>query len=357
MSNPYRGLPSTSFWRRSMAHVERHLVDPVVATKFHITAGDRVMTAGSCFAQHISRTLAAFGFNYLVTEQGDDLSTAVRRERQYGVYTARYGNLYTVRQLLQLFAECYEGRTPAERVWQRADGRWVDALRPRIEPAGYAKADEVVAARQHHLDCVRQGFDECDVFVFTLGLTECWRSRVDGTIYPLAPGVAGGSFDPSRHEFLNMGVTEVISDLASFLDRLRERNPRVRVVLTVSPVPLIATHEDQHVLAATVYSKSVLRVAAAEMTKSYNWVDYFPSYEIITGNHSAGVYYADDLREVNHLGVAHAMRCFRKHYMQADQSAPATVASSAGNNGAWANAAGSDVVCDEEAIEQSVRSK
>ena len=28
-------------------------------------------------------------------------------------------------------------------------------------------------------------FTQCQVFVFTLGLTEAWRSRIDGTVYPV----------------------------------------------------------------------------------------------------------------------------------------------------------------------------
>ena len=41
-------------------------------------------------------------------------------------------------------------------------------------------------------------------------------------------------------------------------------NPKARLVLTVSPVPLAATASGSHVLPATIYSKSVLRAAAQE---------------------------------------------------------------------------------------------
>ena len=37
------------------------------------------------------------------------------------------------------------------------------------------------------------------------------------------------------------------------------RTPKLRILLTVSPVPLTATAGDDHVLLATTYSKSVLR--------------------------------------------------------------------------------------------------
>jgi hypothetical protein len=127
----------------------------------------------------------------------------------------------------------------------------------------------VQAQRGAHLAAVRRMFETLDVFVFTLGLTEAWRSRVDGSVYPLAPGVAGGSFDPARHEFVNFPVDEVRADMAEFVHELRKVNRRCRIVLTVSPVPLIATYEPRYVLVSTAYSKAVLRVAAEETAREF----------------------------------------------------------------------------------------
>ena len=344
--NPYSGLPDHQFWRRSVAGVEPFLFDPVVTTRFRIDQSNRVATAGSCFAQHISNRLARIGFNYFVAEAGEQLGDDERRQLNYGVFSARFGNLYTTRQLLQLFQECFDGRTPAEGVWQREDGRFVDALRPQIDPRGHAGEDEVRAERRRHLDSVRRMFRECDVFVFTLGLTEAWRSRLDGTVYPVAPGVSGGSHDPERHEFVNFDVLQVKADREEFLQRLKGVNPEVKVVLTVSPVPLIATFEPRNVLVATTYSKSVLRVAAETAYRAHDWVEYFPSYEIITGNYNNSAYYEADYRGINAIGVDHAMRCFLRHYTGAAGNAPPSSAAP------YIASAESDLVCDEEAIDQ-----
>ena len=339
--NPYRNLPDHQFWRRAVAGVERFRLDPVVATRFRIAPGDRVATAGSCFAQHISRRLARIGFNYQVVEDGAGLPEAERTRRNYGVFSARYGNIYTSRQLLQLFQACFEGRVPAEQAWTRADGRHVDVLRPQVEPDGFDSEAEVLRERDAHLAQVRTLFATCDVFVFTLGLTECWLSREDGTAYPIAPGVSGGEFDPGRHAFHNLDVNEVLADMEAFLAGLRRVNPGVRVVLTVSPVPLVAT----------TYSKSVLRVAADMLYRAHDFVEYFPSYEIITGNYSDSAYYEDDYRSVNPLGVDHAMRCFLRHFAEGhDDSAERETRA---ERAAAAARQPSDLVCDEEAIEQA----
>jgi hypothetical protein len=156
-----------------------------------------------------------------------------------------------------------------------------------------------------------------DVFVFTLGLTETWVHASDGAAYPTCPGVVAGEFDPSLHRLLNLSVAEVASDMKAAICLMRERNPQAKVILTVSPVPLMATAEDRHVLVSTVYSKSVLRVAAEMVTRELNDVAYFPAFEIITGIFNRGAYFAEDLRSVREEGVEHVMRLFFQHATEA----------------------------------------
>jgi hypothetical protein len=101
-----------------------------------------------------------------------------------------------------------------------------------------------------------------------------------------------------------------MADMQAVLDLLAQANPRLRVLLTVSPVPLTATASGQHVLTATSHSKSLLRAVAGELAASLPQVDYFPSYEIITHPAYRGRFYAPNLRSVLPEGVDHVMTCF-----------------------------------------------
>jgi hypothetical protein len=347
MTNPYTGIKDYQLWRRSVARIETHLFDPVENPRFKIDSTLRIATAGSCFAQHISRRMQQIGFHYLIAEAGEELEMKERVRRNFGVFSARYGNLYTARQLLQLFEEVFEGRASAETAWLRKDGRFADPLRPLIEPDGFSTEQDVNDARRTHLAAVKSVFLGSDIFVFTLGLTEAWRSKADGSVFPLAPGVSAGSYDPGKYEFINFNVAEVSNDMTIFLRKLKKVNPRVKVLLTVSPVPLVATYEDRNVLVSTTYSKSVLRVAAEEILALFGWVDYFPSYEIITGSNAGGLYYEDDYREVNSIGVAHAMRCFVKNYV----SRPAETETKTASLMPVPDAPQRNVICDEREIE------
>ncbi len=308
-THPYVALPDYCYWKQAVSEVDPAAVDPVTRPRFKISYTDKVATAGSCFAQHISKRLRDSGFNFLVTEQAD-FDEEQGHARGFYDFSARYGNIYTARQLLQLFDRAFGYFTPIERVWRRSGGGYCDPFRPRIEPAGFDSEEAVIRDSKSHLAAVRRMFRRLDVFVFTLGLTECWVSRLDGAAYPMAPGVAGGEYNPEKHAFVNFGVAEVEADLRSFLAKLKLINPKARVILTVSPVPLTATAEDRHVLVSTTYSKSVLRVAAEGILNGHENVYYFPSYEIITGQHIGNAYYGPDRRSVTERGVDHVMRVF-----------------------------------------------
>ena len=316
MKHPYKEIGDYARWDRGVADLKPRNVDPVVSFPIRITQEQRIVTAGSCFAQHIARYLQESGFNYFVTEPGHPLlDDQTRKDFNYGVFSARYGNLYTSRQLVQLFRRAYGELVPEDDVWDA----FIDPYRPAIQPGGFPTRREYDLDREQHFAAVRRAFEELDVLVFTFGLTETWTSRSDGAAFPLAPGVAGGTFDPDRYVFVNLGVADVVAEMTEFIDALRRVNPSSQVILTVSPVPLFATAVDRHVLVSTTYSKSVLRVAAETLTQDLEGVHYFPSYEIVTGNFSRGTYFADDLRSIRERGVEHVMSLFFEHATEAPE--------------------------------------
>lgn len=327
MDTPYKSLPKAAFWRQSVAAPAPAQVEPFAARPFQIGRTDRVATGGSCFAQHIARHLQKSGYNYYVTEPAHPIASAdIAAEFNYGTFTARYGNIYTPRQLTQLFARAYGDFIPQDDHWTDADGAFIDPFRPQIQPGGYDTLAELHLDRAKHLRAVREAFENLDVFVFTLGLTEAWISRTDEAVLPLCPGVAGGTYDPARYRFHNFTLAETCADTLAFIDQLRGVNPRARVILTVSPVPLIATAAGQHVLTATTYSKSVLRVCCEQVAAARPDVAYFPSYEIITGSFSRGAYFAQDLRSVTEAGVSHVMRVFLGQFTSGAAAAAAAAA-------------------------------
>lgn len=350
--NPYSALPAGRFWRKAMVNLPPFAIDPKPKSPFRITREDRVATAGSCFAQRVAQALRESGYRYyVIDEPAAGTPREVSAARQFGTFSARYGNLYYARQFVQLFDRVHGTFVPGLKVWARDDGRLVDPFRPTVEPEGFSTEAEVEAAREAHFADVRELFRTLDVFVLTLGLTEGFRHRADGAALPLAPGVAGGSYDPDAYDYVNASVAEVTADLRAFLERLWSVNPTARVIFTVSPVPMIATYEDRHILVSNSYTKSVLRVAAGEAVAGANdpRAVYFPAYDLVTNNITAPRYYAEDQRSINDAGVRHVMRVFLDTFTREGAES--------GGDGSYIaaeTARNANVVCDEEEIERSV---
>ena len=355
MKTPYDGQPSHRFWKASSAGADAIAAGFDSGRKFAFSKDDLFAPAGSCFAQHFARELAARGGRMLATEARHPLEPA-DRDLGYGVFPARFGNIYTARHLRELLEQALGEREVVRDFVRREDGRWVDQLRPRALPGGFASEAHASADRDYHLTAVRRMVESMGVFVFTLGLTETWENAAGGYAYPIVPGAVAGTFDASTHRFVNARVAGVVADLERVLALVGARNAKARVLLTVSPVGLAATAESRSVMASTAASKSVLRAAADEIVRDHPQADYFPSYEIVTGAWARGRYWAEGLREVSAEGVNAVMAAFMASRLPGLAPAPraATAASApAGPDPAAAFAAALDAECDERFLDRS----
>lgn len=353
-SSPYSDLPPRAYWRSGLgAPVPNDFYRP----KWPIDKTTPIATAGSCFAQHIGRALRGAGFTILDSEPApEDLPPERHLDFGYGMYSTRYGNVYTLRQMLQLAAEAFGETEMCDEVWRLPSGAYVDALRPTIEPEGLRNAEAVRAFRSRHLERVRKVLLEMDVFIFTLGLTEAWVRADNGRVYPLCPGTVAGDFDPNAHRFHNFEYPEIVDDfraLRALLDRHRGGRP-LRFLLTVSPVPLTATAAGHHVQVSTVYSKSVLRAAAGALSQGDPDVDYFPSYELITSPWAGESRYAANQRSVAPAAVELVMSTFLRAQGVADAETAedgAAAAAAPPADDALEEDADMLVKCDEELLE------
>jgi hypothetical protein len=315
MSHPYKELPDRNFWKRSVADTDWSKMFMSERGKFTITREDIVSTAGSCFAQRISSLLKTSGFNCGNFEAQHPLMAEQEScDLGYGLFSARYGNICTIRQLRQLIEEAFGLIEPRFKVVRSKEGLLIDLLRPGIN-AGWTAALEAQADRLYHLQCVRALFSQSDIFIFTLGLTEAWFDPGDGTVYGIHPGVSLGRVFEGDIAKVNFNYLDCYNDLVFIVNFLREINPTLKFIFTVSPVALAATHENKHVLVATTYSKSVLRAVVGSLTEECLFADYFMAYEIFSCAQSFGQYLSGDLRDVSMRGVDIAMDTFKNMYL------------------------------------------
>ena len=266
--------------------------------KFEITQHSSIVTAGSCFAQHVGKWLTRNGYQWVQSEQTSGAS-----------FSFATGNIYTP-ALLRQWVERARNLRPNEGATAIKEGRYFDLLRPNFCVEGFKTEQALISSRQAAAQEILNYLTAADVFIFTLGLTEAWVGN-DDTVYPMCPGTIAGEYDPAQHHFKNYTVDETITEMQTTFELIRAVNKDIKFLLTVSPVPLTATATDAHVLSASTYSKSILRAAAGALSNASAEVDYFPSFELISSHPQKGAFFEDNLREVKSDGVAFVMRHFQ----------------------------------------------
>jgi hypothetical protein len=237
---------------------------PVEAVRDHVLTGwmpdaplidrtTKITAFGSCFAANISSWLGQR--NYRVSAKDENAQKA---------YVVRIGegmvNSFVIRQQ---FEWAWEGKTFDQPLWHGY----------RAEDFGY---DPEVQAQTRAL------FDETDVFVLTFGLSEVWYDEVTRNVFWRT--VPKDVYDPARHKFRVSTVKENRDNITAIYRMIRKHRPDAKIILTLSPVPLIATFRDTSCISANAVSKSVLRVALDEVMRSYGpegHLFYWPSYEIV----------------------------------------------------------------------------
>ncbi|MBT5242541.1 MAG: GSCFA domain-containing protein [Rhodospirillaceae bacterium] len=351
---PYNDLPDRAFFKKLGDRNGDIGVEP--DPNLSIGPDDKIISAGSCFAARIATFIRSSGLTYLfsddrISSDGDDV-----REESPAIFSLRYGNIYTTRHLVQLLRRVTGKQIINPPVARDENGRYRNLFRPSV--LSYKSEDVLRADDDAHLVNIKTMLERATVFTFTLGLTEQWIDNETEITFPSAPGCGFGEFDPSQHTFHNSTQSEVRQELRESIDLLREVNPDLSIILTLSPVPLVATFTSASAVEATFYSKSLLRQAIAdvlsEMPESASPLAYFPSYEIVMNPHFISENFAPDMRSISEVGVERVMKQFRRRFVRGAVEEPAiSIGLVAQPSVAVADnklSAGVDPVCEEENI-------
>ncbi len=301
--SPYETQPEKSFWRTGMTQIDlgNELFQSLSELQF-TDENIKIASVGSCFAQHVGRWLISNGFKF----SQSDLDT--QRESSFA-----FGNIYTPKCLLQWLNYDQDDQLRFTVYFNKDTQRYHDLLRPTVHENGFLSEEALIAARHDAKGELYHTIKNCDVLIFTLGLTEAWKD-IDDVFYPSCPGVISGEFDKSIYKFHEFHYEELVSDIVKIKNILADINPKLNIVLTVSPVPLTATATQKHILIANQYSKSTLRSVAGFLSTNDTSFNYFPSYEIITTQNKNDFRFESNQRTVSKAGVDYVMKHFHRSF-------------------------------------------
>lgn len=238
-----------------------------------VTPSTPIASIGSCFAREIKRRLVNKGFNYITEETHHPAAIHA---------SAAWERIYNTFSMRQVFEYTFETFDPQIRWWKSPQtGKIQDPYRRIILYETLDKAQQDFAS---HIIQSRKALTSARLLIITLGLTEIWEDRFDGSVIclPSGPYVNEGG-DMSRYRFRISRYSENLENLERIHEIMAGYNPDCKLMVTVSPVHLWATFRtDEDVITASCNSKCTLRAAADEFTARHDNVFYFPAFEMAT---------------------------------------------------------------------------
>ena len=160
-------------------------------TGLKISKSTPIASLGSCFAREIKRRLLQRDYNYLTEETHHPAAV-------HG--SAAWERVYNTFCLRQIFEYTFEDWQPDLRWWIAPQSQKVQDPYRRVILYDSLEAAEIDFER--HRQHSRNALQGAEVLILTLGLTEIWRDREDGSVISLPSGPyvnEGGDMD--RYEF------------------------------------------------------------------------------------------------------------------------------------------------------------
>ncbi len=269
-------------------------------------------SAGSCFAFELSKQLQLDNFNYIVTERADDASKGVivdgYTSGDLAKFCANYGIQFNTPSFKQLAEKAFFKREFTKILSQEGPNLFMDPYRENVF---FTSTQAYLDDYNHHVRAVREALMTCEVFIITLGLNECWEFIHDGSVMSRNPKHSMSHL--VRPKVLTL--QENIDNIQTFLDIVRSYNPGFKLIISLSPIPFLATHQadHKHVVEANCHSKAVLRLAAEEIVKNNDNVFYLPSYELVT--HCSKDAWNEDNRHVKDEVVQRVIQMFKAMFV------------------------------------------
>ena len=166
-----------------------------------------------------------------------------------------------------------------------------------IDPAIRDRIVELLPAqwsKENTLEVIRTA----GVFILTLGVAPAFFDRVTGEFVLPRPTALNARALAEKYQFRTTSVQENVDNVLYLINFIRSISPDIKIVVTVSPVPLMASFEYESAVQADCLSKSTMRLVAHEVVNNSNIENilYWPSFEVFrwAGSNASNFYAADD---------------------------------------------------------------
>jgi hypothetical protein len=255
---------------------------------FSIGLKNKVLLAGSCFADVVGRFLTENKFTALVNP---------------------FGNIYNPHSLFKLLNDCIHGKKNEEQTFVQRENVWFNY---NFHSEVFSESKEELEIK---LDGIRNKVSEflkqADVLILTFGTSYVYRRVENEEIVSNCHKMAGDHFK----KYL-LSPKEIIDDFEYLKNSLSNVRPDLKIILTISPVRHI-----KDTIPLNNVSKSILRTAVHYITESFPDTYYFPAYELMMDDLRDYRFYRDDLIHPTEMAEKYIWKKFSDAYLDTESSA------------------------------------
>ena len=242
----------------------------VAAPDFLIDYNSRLMMLGSCFAENMGSKFSYYKFDVDVNPCGI-------------IY-----NPLSVANVLRLIVEVKQFEKSDLR---QVGGKWVSLYHHGAFSS--TDPDECLRRINDRLTKATGELRTLDLLVITWGTAWVYRYTRENIVVSNCHKIPSQEFERSR-----LSVEDIVKEYLVLIGRLREINPGLRILFTVSPIRhwKDGAHGNQ-------LSKATLLLAIDRLREELQHVYYFPAYEIVLDELRDYRFYADDMLHMSGFTV------------------------------------------------------
>lgn len=166
-------------------------------------------------------------------------------------------------------------------------------------------ADDALRYINEQVAIAGDALQTADVLIITWGSAWAYHHAETNTAVANCHKFPGNMFRKSLTP-----IHDIVAQWADFLEQLKVVNPGVRCILSLSPVRYLrdGAHGNQ-------LSKAHLLLAADELIRRFDFVHYFPSYEIVLDELRDYRFYAEDMMHPSSQAVEYVITKFSACFM------------------------------------------
>lgn len=306
-ANKFRKYPD----RNDQRYQDTRLI-PYKEPKFHFSknAKTKIFTIGSCFAREIEKSLCEFTNIYMPTLK----FVAPQNEFDSDAESNHLLNEYTPGTMSQrIIYTCKNKDFGHIGIFKLGKATYYDALLAPFNIHFPVSLERVLQRRKDINELYKDMLDS-DLLIVTLGYVESWIYNDNIFLNAIHPKLLKDT--TLNLNFVRLDVNSSFNLLKKAFEMLFKHNKNIKIIITLSPVPIQSTFTSHDCVIANSYSKSVLRIVAELLVDEFDNIDYFPSYEIITSMGLAA--YIEDNVHVKEEVVSNMCEYFYHTYFVKD---------------------------------------